>query len=74
MNTFASYSDFASHAHNMSMFPTFQGRRKPMGAAIIIATILGLTLVFLPLVVGALYLRERQSEKQRLERRFRDLE
>jgi len=44
-----------------------------MGAAIIIATILGLTLVFLPLVVGALYLRERQSEKQRLERRFRDL-
>jgi len=56
------------------MFPAFQGRRKPMGAAIIIATILGLTLVFLPLVVGALYLRERQSEKQRLERRFRDLE
>jgi uncharacterized membrane protein YciS (DUF1049 family) len=45
-----------------------------MATGVILATILGLTFVFSPLVVGALYLRDRQSDQHRLERRFRDLE
>jgi uncharacterized membrane protein YciS (DUF1049 family) len=45
-----------------------------MGIEVILAAILGLTFVFSPLVVGALYLRERKSNHHRLERRFRDLE
>lgn len=45
-----------------------------MATEVILAIILGLTFVFSPLVVGALYLMERKTDHHRLERRFRDLE
>jgi hypothetical protein len=44
-----------------------------MDTEVILATILGLAFVISPLMVGARYMMERQSERDRIERRCRDL-
>lgn len=45
-----------------------------MDTKLILLTILGLVLVFSPLVSGIRYLKEWLSENHRLDRRIRDLE
>lgn len=45
-----------------------------MDTEVILATILGLAFVISPLMVGARYVMERQSENDQIERRCRDLE
>jgi hypothetical protein len=45
-----------------------------MDAKLIFMTILGLTLVISPLILGAHQLKKWLSESQRLERRIRDIE
>ena len=44
-----------------------------MDTEVIVATILGLAFVISPLIVGARYIMERQSESDHIERRCRDL-
>lgn len=43
-----------------------------MDTEVILATILGLAFVISPLIVGARYIMERQSESDHIERRCRD--
>ena len=45
-----------------------------MDINLIFMTVLGLTLILLPLAIGARYLREWRSESHRLVRRMRELE
>jgi hypothetical protein len=48
-------------------------RKQAMETEVILATILGLAFVITALLIGARHIVERQSERDRIERRCRDL-